>query len=262
MEQGIGYKVSGRGELHISILIENMRREGYEFQVTRPEVIFKKEQGQLLEPFEELYIDVDERYQGGIIGRLGVRKGILQDMRQENGMVRLVYKIPTRGLLGFRNEFMTESKGMGTMNYMFSGFEPFAGEIRNRKNGVMICMEECVSVAYGLWGLQERGKLFIAPQARLYEGQIVGEHNRENDLVVNPGRTKKLTNMRAAGSDENIILTPPVKMSLEDCIAYINDDELVEVTPDAVRLRKIMRTESERKAARNEARRAAEDSVA
>ncbi len=262
MEQGIGYKVSGRGELHISILIENMRREGYEFQVTRPEVIFKKENGRLLEPFEELYIDVDEQYQGGIIGRLGARKGILQDMRQENGLVHLVYKIPTRGLLGFRNEFMTESKGMGTMNYMFSGFEPYAGEIKNRKNGVMICMEECVSVAYGLWGLQERGKLFISPQARLYEGQIVGEHNRENDLVVNPGRTKKLTNMRAAGSDENIILTPPVKMSLEDCIAYINDDELVEVTPDAVRLRKIMRTESERKAARNEARRAAEDSVA
>jgi GTP-binding protein len=262
MEQGIGYKVSGRGELHISILIEKMRREGYEFQVTRPEVIFKKENGALLEPYEELLIDVDEAFMGGIIGRLGVRKGRLVDMQHTNGMVRITYKIPTRGLLGFRNEFMTESKGMGTMNYMFLGFDSFAGEIKNRKNGVMIVKEECVSVAYALFSLQDRGKLFLGPQHKLYEGQIIGENARENDLVVNPGRTKKLTNIRAAGCDENVILTPPTQMSLEDCIAYINDDELVEVTPDAIRLRKVMRNESDRKAARNEAKRNAEDSVA
>ncbi len=262
MEQGIGYKVSGRGELHISILIEKMRREGYEFQVTRPEVIMKKVEGELQEPYEELVIDVDEAYMGGLIGRLGARKGRLVDMQHNNGMVRIEYRIPTRGLLGFRNEFMTETKGMGTMSYIFSGFEKYAGEIRNRTNGVMIVKEECVSVAYALFSLQDRGKLFIGPQVKLYEGQIVGENARENDLVVNPGRTKKLTNIRAAGCDENVILTPPVRMTLEDCIAYINDDELVEVTPDAIRLRKVMRAESERKAARNEAKRAAEDSVA
>ncbi|MBN2351559.1 MAG: translational GTPase TypA [Spirochaetales bacterium] len=262
MEQGIGYKASGRGELHISILIEKMRREGYEFQVTRPEVIMRKVDGVLQEPYEELIIDVDEAFMGGLIGRLGARKGRLIDMQHNNGMVRITYRIPTRGLLGFRNEFMTETKGMGTMSYLFSGFDAYAGEIRNRVNGVMIVKEECVSVAYALFGLQDRGKLFIGPQAKLYEGQIVGEHARENDLVVNPGRTKKLTNIRAAGCDENVILTPPVRMTLEDCIAYINDDELVEVTPDAVRLRKVMRSESDRKAARNEAKRAAEDSVA
>jgi GTP-binding protein len=262
MEQGIGYKVSGRGELHISILIEKMRREGYEFQVTRPEVIFKKVDGELMEPYEELLIDVDEAYMGGIIGRLGVRKGRLIDMQHNNGMVRITYKIPTRGLLGFRNEFMTESKGMGTMNYIFSGFDKYAGDIKNRKNGVMIVKEECVSVAYALFSLQDRGKLFLGPQHKLYEGQIIGENARDNDLVVNPGRTKKLTNIRAAGCDENVILTPPFSMSLEDCIAYINDDELVEVTPDAIRLRKVMRNESDRKAARNEAKRNAEDSVA
>jgi GTP-binding protein len=262
MEQGIGYKVSGRGELHISILIEKMRREGYEFQVTRPEVIYRRESGELLEPYEELIIDVDEKYMGGIIGRLGVRKGRLLDMQHNNGMVRIGYKIPTRGLLGFRNEFLTESKGMGVMNYIYAGYDKYAGEIKNRKNGVMICMEECTSVAYALFNLQERGRLFLGPQVKLYEGQIIGENSRENDLVVNPGRGKKLTNIRAAGCDENVILTPPTQMSLEDCIAYINDDELVEVTPEAVRLRKIMRKESQRKAMRNEAKRAAEDSVA
>ncbi|MBN1697182.1 MAG: translational GTPase TypA [Spirochaetales bacterium] len=259
MIEGIGYKVSGRGELHISILIEKMRREGYEFQVTRPEVIYKKEKGELLEPYEELYIDVDEQYHGGIIGRLGVRKGRLFDMQHTDGMVRLIYKIPTRGLLGFRTEFLTESRGTGTMNYMFCGYDRYAGEIRNRKNGVLICMEECTSSSYALFNLQERRRLFLGPQVNLYEGQIIGEHSRENDLVVNPGRGKKLTNIRAAGSDENIVLTPPVAMSLEDSIAYINDDELVEVTPEAIRLRKIILRESERKAARNGTRRAAED---
>jgi GTP-binding protein len=257
MEEGIGYKVSGRGELHLAILIEKMRREGYEFQVTRPEVIMKTVAGELQEPYEELHIDVDENYMGSIIERLGTRKGQLQDMQHNNGMVHLIYKIPTRGLLGFRQTFMIESKGMGVMNYIFSSYDKYAGEIKNRKKGVLIVMEECTSVAYALFNLQERGKLFIGPQLKLYSGQIIGERPVDMDLVVNPGRGKKLTNMRAAGCDENVILTPPVKMSLEDCLDFINDDELVEITPLSIRLRKIVLSESKRKGARNEAKRAA-----
>jgi len=257
MEAGIGYKVSGRGELHLSILIEKMRREGYEFQVTRPEVVYKNIEGVLSEPYEELTIDVDENFMGGIIGRLGTRKGQLLDMQHHNGMARIVYKIPTRGLLGFRSEFMTESKGMGIMNYIFLEYDKYAGDIKNRKSGVLISMDECVTVPYALFSLQERGQLFMGPQKKIYEGQIVGEHARENDLVVNPGRTKKLTNIRAAGCDENVILTPYRDMSLEDCIAFINDDELVEITPEEIRLRKVCLKESQRKGARNEAKRAA-----
>jgi GTP-binding protein len=262
METGIGYKVSGRGELHLSILIEKMRREGYEFQVTRPEVIMKKTDGRLLEPYEELTIDIDEAYMGKVIEHLGARKGRMKDMQHNNGMVHMVYTIPTRGLLGFRNIFMTESRGMGVMNYLFSGYDIYVGEIKNRKKGVLICMEECTSVAYALFNLQERGRLFIGPQVRLYQGQIIGEHSRENDLTVNPARGKKLTNLRAAGSDENIILTPPVKLSLEDYIAFINDDELVELTPQSIRLRKIKLKGSERKTAAGRAKRTAEDSAA
>jgi len=262
MEAGIGYKVSGRGELHLSILIEKMRREGYEFQVTRPEVIMQKIDGQLLEPYEELTIDIDEACMGKIIEHLGSRKGRMKAMQHNNGMVHLVYTIPTRGLLGFRNTFMTESRGMGVMNYIFSGFDKYVGEIKNRKKGVLISMEKCTSVAYALFNLQERGRLFIGPQVKLYQGQIIGEHSRENDLVVNPGRGKKLTNLRASGSDENIVLTTPVKMSLEDYIAFINDDELVELTPRSIRLRKIKLKESERKSAGNEAKRRNVDSAA
>ncbi|RPJ07375.1 MAG: translational GTPase TypA, partial [Spirochaetaceae bacterium] len=173
------------------------------------------------------------------------------------GMARITYKIPTRGLLGFRSEFMTESRGMGTMNYVFLEYDKFAGEIKNRKNGVLVCMEECTTVPYALFSLQDRGQLFMGPQKRVYEGQIIGEHARDNDLVVNPGRTKKLTNIRAAGCDENVILTPYRDMSLEDCIAFINDDELVEITPEEIRLRKVVLSESKRKGARNEAKRAA-----
>jgi GTP-binding protein len=262
MEAGIGYKVSGRGELHLSILIEKMRREGYEFQVTRPEVIMKKIDGQLLEPYEELTIDIDETYMGKIMEHLGSRKGRLKDMQHNNGMVHLVYTIPTRGLLGFRNTFLTESRGTGVMNYIFSGFDTYVGEIKNRKKGVLISMEQCTSVAYALFNLQERGRLFIGPQVKLYQGQIIGEHSRENDLVVNPGRGKKLTNLRASGSDENIVLTTPVKLSLEDYIAFINDDELVELTPRYIRLRKIKLKESERKNAGNAAKRRNVDSAA
>jgi GTP-binding protein len=239
LTDAVGFKVSGRGELHLSILIEKMRREGYEFQVTRPRVILKEENGQTLEPYEKLTVDVDEQYQGAVIEKLGKLKGQLEEMGSENGMVRMVFNIPTRGLLGYRSEFMTDTKGMGMMAYVFSEYGPYAGEILNRISGVLVVKEPCTAVAYALFNLQDRGKLFVHPGAPLYQGQIVGEHCRAADLVVNPAKGKKLTNMRASGSDEAVILTPPLEMTLEDCIAYINDDELVEVTPKAIRLRKM-----------------------
>ena len=238
LEGRSGFKVSGRGELHLSILIERMRREGYEFQVTRPQVILKREGERLLEPYEELTVDVEEPYMGTVIEMLGSRKGQILEMHQENGMARIVYKIPTRGLLGFRSGFLSVTRGTGVMNYVFNEYGPHAGEIRNRKNGVLVVKAACTTVAYALFNLQERGRLFHGPGARTYAGQILGEHCRENDLVVNPAKGKKLTNIRAAGSDENVILTSPVRMSLEESISYINDDELVEITPQAVRLRK------------------------
>jgi len=238
LTQITGYRVSGRGELHLSILIEKMRREGYEFQVTRPQVIMKEENGQLLEPYEELTIDVDEQFQGAVIEKLGNLKGQMLEMNNENGMTRMIYKIPTRGLLGFRSKFMTDTKGMGMMNYVFAEYGPYAGDIVNRVNGVLVVKETCTTVAYALFNLQDRGKLFLRPGVDVYQGQIIGEHCRPSDLVVNPAKGKKLTNMRASGSDEAVILTPPVMMTLEDCIAYINDDELVEVTPKSIRLRK------------------------
>ncbi len=242
-----GFKVAGRGELHLSILIEKMRREGYELQVSRPRVILKEVDGKTHEPFEELTIDVDENYLGNIIEIVAQRKGIMLEMMQEHGLCRIKYKIPTRGLLGFRNEFLTETRGMGVMNYVFLEYDLYCGDMKNRKKGVLIAMDNTVTVAYALFNLQERGRMFYGPQVDVYQGQIVGEHSRDNDLVINIGKTKKLTNMRAAGSDENIILTPPVLMTLEDCICYINDDELVEITPASIRLRKKVLSESERK---------------
>lgn len=247
LTESTGYKVSGRGELHLSILIEKMRREGYEFQVTRPEVIIKEVDGKKLEPYEDLTIDVEEKSMGGVIENLGKRKGIILDMQQENGMARIKYKIPTRGLLGFRSEFLTLTKGMGIMSYIFLDFDEYAGDIKNRKNGVLIAMENCSTVAYALFYLQERGSLFFGPGIKVYEGQLVGQHAKDNDLTVNPGKEKKLTNLRASGSDENIILTPPMQLSLEDCISYINDDELVEITPQNIRLRKILLKETDRR---------------
>ena len=247
MTTGIGYKVSGRGELHLSILIETMRREGYEFQVTRPEVIMKEIDGVLMEPYEELTVDVSEESSGGVIKRLNERKGILLEMEQDGDMMRIVYKIPTRGLLGFRSEFMTETRGMGVMNYVFMEYDKFCGEIKNRQNGAMISTETCTTVAYALFNLQSRGRFFMGPQEKVYEGQIIGEHSRENDLNVNPGKGKKLTNLRASGSDENVILTPYTRLSLENCIEFINDDELVEITPKSIRLRKRFLTEVDRR---------------
>ncbi len=238
LTDAVGFLVAGRGELHLSILIEKMRREGYEFQVTRPHVIMREENGKTVEPYEELTVDVDEQYQGIVIEQLGKLKGVLEDMQVENQMTRMKFKIPTRGLLGYRSQFMTDTRGMGVMNYVFAEWGPYAGEIVNRTNGVMIVKESCPSVAYALFNLQDRGRLFIGPGVDLYKGQIIGENCRSADLVVNPAKGKKLTNMRASGSDEAVILTPPVDMSLEECISYINDDELVEITPKAIRLRK------------------------
>jgi GTP-binding protein len=233
-----GFRVSGRGELHLSILIEKMRREGYEFQVTRPQVIMKKENGRTLEPFEDLTIDVADEFQGMVIERLGMLKGQMLEMHHKNDMVRLVYRVPTRGLLGFRSAFMTDTKGMGVMNYVFAEYGLYAGDIKNRNNGVLVVKETCTTVAYALFNLQERGRLFLGPGVKVYKGQIIGEHCRTEDLVVNPAKGKKLTNIRAAGSDEKVILTPPAELSLEECISYINDDELVEITPKSIRLRK------------------------
>ena len=238
LDDAVGFKVSGRGELHLSILIEKMRRENYEFQVTRPRVILKEENGQILEPFEQLTVDVDELYQGAVIEKLGKLKGQLEEMDTAHGMVRMVFKIPTRGLLGYRSQFMTDTKGMGMMAYVFSEYGPYAGDIVNRVNGVLVVKDPCTAVAFALFNLQERGRLFIHPGVPLYAGQIIGENSRSVDMVVNPGKGKKLTNMRASGTDEAVVLTPPVNMTLEDCIAYINDDELVEVTPASIRLRK------------------------
>ena len=238
LTDAVGYRVSGRGELHLSILIEKMRREEYEFQVTRPQVIMREVDGQTMEPYEELSVDVDEQYQGVVIEKLGKLKGILLDMQVGGEMTRMKFKVPTRGLLGYRSTFLTDTRGMGVMNYIFSEWGPFAGEIQNRVNGVMIVKEPSTTVAYALFNLQERGRLFVGPGVDTYPGMIIGEHCRPADLIVNPAKGKKLTNMRASGSDEAVILTPPVEMSLEDCIAYINDDELVEITPKAIRLRK------------------------
>ena len=238
LEGGRGLKVSGRGELHLSILIEKMRREGYEFEITRPQVIMKEENCKRLEPFEELTIDVDKQYMGTVMEKLGKLRGQLIEMNQDNGMARLIYKIPTRGLLGFRSEFLADTKGMGIMNYVFLEYGPFAGKIKTRNKGVIVAKESCTTVAYALFNLQDRGKLFYGPGTKVYGGQIIGEHCRPQDMVVNPAKGKKLTNMRASGSDENVILTPPTQMSIEECISYINEDELVEVTPKAIRLRK------------------------
>ena len=238
LAQGGGFKVSGRGELHLSILIERMRREGYEFQVARPQVIWREENGKRLEPYEQLTVDVAEVYVGTVIEKLGMRKGQLLTIENERGAARIVCKVPTRGLLGFRSEFLTDTKGMGVMNYVFSGYEPYAGDIRARTRGVLVSMQTCTTVAYALFNLQDRGRLFVEPVLEVYRGQIVGEHCREGDLSVNPAKGKKLSNVRAAGSDQNVILIAPTRLALEECLTFVNDDELVEITPKAIRLRK------------------------
>ncbi len=233
------FKVSGRGELQITILAENMRREGYEFSLSRPEVIIKEENGVKLEPFELLVIDVPEDFSGTVIDKLGRRKAVMSSMLpMDEGYVRIEFEIPARGLIGFRSEFLTDTKGEGVMNHSFLDFRPFVGEVEHRKNGALISMENGKALAYALFNLQERGVLFIEPGTEVYVGMIIGEHSRPNDLEVNPIKGKNLTNVRAAGSDEAIKLTPPRKMTLERALEWIEEDELVEVTPKSIRLRK------------------------
>ena len=242
-----GYSVSGRGELHLSILIEKMRREGYEFQVSRPTVIIKTIDNNKCEPFEEVTINVPEEYMGAVIESLGQRKGVLQNMDQESGQVEMKYHIPIRGLLGYQSEFMTQTKGLGTMYSRFLEYRQFVGELKTRKNGVLIAKETCKTVAFALDNLQDRSTLFLGPGVDVYEGQIIGENSRDEDMVVNPAKSKKLTNMRASGSDDSVMLTPPKILSLEQCLSFIDDTELVECTPESIRLRKIILSESDRK---------------
>ena len=248
-------QVSGRGELHLGILMETMRREGYEFAVSRPRVITRKGPGgQVLEPYEEVSIDVPEAMLGVVIEKMGQRRGEMVEMRQtgakgEGGLVRLVYKIPARGLFGYRSEFLTDTRGEGTLHHRFGGYGPWAGPLKTRERGVMVCMTEGVSVAYALWNLQARGTLFIGPGIDTYEGMIIGENARPGDMEVNVTKGKKLTNIRAAGADEAIALEPPRLMTLEAALEFIADDELVEITPAAIRLRKRFLKQHERKKA-------------
>lgn len=243
------FKVSGRGELHLSILIENMRREGYELAVSRPEVIVKIVNGEQHEPYETLTIDVETVHQGAIMEKMGSRRGDLKDMMQDDkGRVRLDYIIPARALIGFHTEFLTMTSGTGLMYHVFSHYGPSVkGDFAHRLNGVMVSNQSGVALAYSLFNLQERGRMIISPQTEVYEGMIVGIHSRDNDLVVNVCKAKQLTNIRAAGSDENILLTPPILMSLEQALEFIDDDELVEVTPQSIRVRKKFLKETDRK---------------
>jgi len=243
------FLVSGRGELHLGILIENMRREGYELAVSRPKVIIKEVDGVRCEPYESLTVDVEQRHQGAVMELLGERKAELVNMQIED-RVRLDFTIPARGLIGFRTDFLTATSGTGLIYHVFDRYAPIkSGEIGQRVNGVLVSMSEGKSLGYALFNLQERGRLFIGHGEEVYEGMIIGIHSRSSDLVVNPLKAKQLTNIRAAGSDENILLTPPIRMSLEQAIEFIDDDELVEVTPKAIRLRKRFLREQERKRA-------------
>ena len=243
------YKVSGRGELHLSVLIENMRREGYELAVGRPQVIIKMVDGERHEPFEQLTVDLEEQFQGAVMEKLGQRRGELKQMLPDGkGRVRLDYVIPARGLIGFRTEFLTITSGTGLMYNVFDHYGPGIREtIGQRSNGVLVAMSRGKALGYALFNLQDRGKLMIKPGDEVYEGMVIGIHSRDNDLTVNPLKAKQLTNIRAAGSDENILLTPPVKMSLEQALEFIDDDELVEVTPKSIRIRKKFLREHERK---------------
>ena len=243
------FRVSGRGELHLAILIETMRREGYELAVSRPRVITKEENGKVLEPFEELTLDIEEVHQGKVMETMGSRRAELLDMQPDGqGRVRLSYRIASRASMGFRPQFLSMTSGTGIMSFGFAGYdEEIAAPIGQRSSGVLISNSKGKAVGYGLFNLQERGRLFIGPNDDAYEGMVIGIHSRENDLTVNPLKEKKLTNVRAAGSDENIILTPPVRMTLEQSLEFINDDELVEVTPQSIRIRKRYLTENQRK---------------
>ena len=248
------FLVSGRGELHLTILIENMRREGYELAVSRPRVVLREIDGVMSEPFELLSVDVDEGNQGAVMEALGPRRGDLTNMESDSrGRARLEYRIPARGLIGFQGEFMNLTRGTGLMSHVFDGYAPLKGDVPERRNGVLVSQEDGEAVAYALWKLQERGRMFVSPGDKLYEGMIIGIHSRDNDLVVNPIKGKQLTNVRASGKDDAIALTPPIELTLEYAVEFIADDELVEVTPKSIRIRKRYLKEHERKKASREA---------
>jgi GTP-binding protein len=245
-------EVAGRGELQLGVLIETMRREGFELSISRPRVLFREDPttGEKLEPIEEVLVDVDDAYVGVVVETMGKRKGEMIDMRPSGGgKTRVAFRVPTRGLIGYHGEFLTDTRGTGIMNRMFHGYAPWKGEIEGRRNGVLISNADGEAIAYALWNLEERGFLMVNPGARVYPGMIIGEHSRDNDLAVNPLRSKQLTNIRTHAHDEMIRLTPPRILSLEQAIAYIADDELVEVTPKSIRLRKKLLDPHERKRA-------------
>jgi GTP-binding protein len=244
------FEVSGRGELHLTILLENMRREGYELAVGRPRVVFKDIDGVKCEPYEMLTVDVEEDHQGGVMEELGRRRGELQDMQPDGkGRVRLEYRIPARGLIGFQGEFLTMTRGTGLASHVFDDYGPMAGQMAERRNGVLISQNDGEAVAYALWNLQDRGRMFVSPGDALYEGMIIGIHTRDNDLVVNPIKGKQLTNVRASGTDEAVRLINPIQLTLESAIEFIADDEIVEITPKCIRLRKRFLKEHDRKRA-------------
>ena len=251
-EDGI-YEVSGRGELHLTILLENMRREGYELAVSKPRVVFKEVGGERHEPIELLTVDVEDDHQGGVMQALGLRKGELVNMEADGrGRTRLEYRIPARGLIGFQNEFLNLTRGTGLASNIFDGYEAYKGEIESRKNGVLISMDDGEIVTYALGKLDDRGRMFVKPGDPVYEGMVVGIHSRDNDLVVNAVRMKQLTNFRVSGKEDAIKITPPIQLTLEYAVEFIEDDELVEITPKSIRLRKRFLKEHERKRASRE----------
>jgi GTP-binding protein len=251
-EDGV-FEVAGRGELHLTILLENMRREGYELAVSRPKVVMREVDGQRQEPMELLTVDVEDTHQGGVMQELGLRKGELVDMQPDGrGRVRLEYRIPARGLIGFQTEFLNLTRGTGLMSHIFDGYEPFKGEIGGRKNGVLISQDDGEAVTYALGKLDDRGRMFVKPGDPLYEGMVIGIHSRDNDLVVNPVRAKQLTNFRVSGKEDAIKITPPIILTLEYAVEFIADDELVEITPVSIRIRKRYLKEHERKRAARE----------
>ena len=242
------FRVSGRGELHLTILLENMRREGYELAVGKPRVVYREINGQKCEPYENLTVDVPDENQGAVMEELGRRRGELTNMESDgNGRTRLEYHIPARGLIGFQGEFMTLTRGVGLMSHVFDDYGPVKPDMPGRHNGVLVSQEQGEAVAYALWNLEDRGRMFVSPNDKIYEGMIIGIHSRENDLVVNPLKGKKLTNIRASGTDEAVRLTTPIKLTLESAVEFIDDDELVEITPQSIRLRKRYLSELERR---------------
>lgn len=242
------FRVSGRGELHLTILLENMRREGYELAVGKPRVVYRDIDGQKCEPYENLTVDVPDDNQGAVMEELGHRRGELTNMESDgNGRTRLEYHIPARGLIGFQGEFMTLTRGVGLMSHVFDDYAPVKPDMPGRHNGVLVSQEQGEAVAYALWNLEDRGRMFVSPNDKIYEGMIIGIHSRDNDLVVNPLKGKKLTNIRASGTDEAVRLTTPIKLTLEGAVEFIDDDELVEITPQSIRLRKRYLSELERR---------------